>query len=318
MKKLLMVFLLMTGFAHGAGLTQISLPSKTLGERMKEFQERRSARSGIRTESVINDGYVSALLFQAAGSLPGSNGAFFKSDVMLSNFSQDAGGKVAQNLAIYWLPAGQNNLAAAPSQLCSQRELRIQLAVHDFVAETLQQSGLGAVAIFSVDANGGIDLAAQIDGFRGSGLPSRVARAARPRCSSPVSISRIWWIPSGGTLAVALGMKQDANYHCNVGIVQSRYRRSHLEGPGRRNGRYRANHGDGATVLADADRNPGRKSRRRFRQYFSANDVGQYIWSAYAVTDDNGRVTAGNRMPTSDGPNGGEGKDRVARSAGRS
>lgn len=279
MKRLFMALLLMTGFAHGAGLTQISLPSKTFGERMKEFQERRSAGSGIRPESFIKDGYVSAILFQAAGSLPGSNGTFFKSDVMLSNNRQ-----VAQNIAIYWLPAGQNNLAAAPYNYVLNGESNSPL--DDFVTQTLEQSGLGAVAIFSVDANGGIDLAAQIDGFSRIWTPEPGGTGGTTSLQLPGLNLADLVGASGGTLAVALGMKQDANYHCNVGIVNldtvvHTWRVQAV--------------GTADTVQSTVTVQPFSLTQIAipagnlgdvFVNIFP-NDVGQYIWSAYAVTDDN-------------------------------
>lgn len=284
MKKLLMATLLISGFAHGAGLTQISLPPKTFGERMGELQALRSARSGIRTEAVIQDGEVSALLFQAAGSLPGSNGTFFKSDVSLFNFRD------TQKLAIYWLPAGQNNVSVLPQYLMLPSFS--DDALDDFVAQTLHESGLGAVAIFGVDANNAIDPGAKFDGYSRIWTPEPGGTGGTNSLQLPgVNLMDLVGTnnsdPTADHHAYAIGMRQDADYHCNIGIDNLDFiAHTWTLQVGGANGSVTFTVTVQPFSVSQVAIPPGDLGGDLLVA-FSSTDSGQFVWSAYAVTDDN-------------------------------
>lgn len=88
------------------------------------------------------------LLIPAAGSTPGVNGTFFRSDILLGNFATHD-----QNVRLQWLPQGVSSTGSMTINLRALAALRSE----DFVREILAQSGLGAILITGVTSAGDPD-----------------------------------------------------------------------------------------------------------------------------------------------------------------
>ena len=85
------------------------------------------------------------LLIPAAGSTPGANGTFFKSDITLGNFADRA-----QAVRLTWLPQGVTATYSTTINLNARSFIRSDDFVHDY----LGQSGLGAILVTGVNGFG--------------------------------------------------------------------------------------------------------------------------------------------------------------------
>ena len=96
-------------------------------------------------------GAASQVLIPAAGSTPGANGTFFKSDISIINLATRD-----QTISLQWLSqAGTtiNTLIIIPA--------RTGIRSADFVHDYFNQTGLGAIIISGVTSGGGPDTAAR-------------------------------------------------------------------------------------------------------------------------------------------------------------
>jgi hypothetical protein len=98
-------------------------------------------------------GSATQLLIPAAGSTPGANGTFFRSDISISNFANHD-----QLLKLQWLPQGASSTG---SKTITITQLSF---VHsgDFVTEILGQTGLGAILVTGVTSSGDPDSTAAL------------------------------------------------------------------------------------------------------------------------------------------------------------
>src|SRR5438094_10000862 len=78
------------------------------------------------------------LLIPVAGSTPGANGTFFKSDITLGNFAARP-----QTVRLQWLPQGVSSTFSTTIMLGALSFIRSD----DFVHDHLGQSGLGAILV---------------------------------------------------------------------------------------------------------------------------------------------------------------------------
>ena len=85
------------------------------------------------------------LLIPAAGSTPGANGTFFKSDITIVNVATHD-----QDISLQWLPQGTSATSTMLIHIAAQSALRSS----DFVREILAQQGLGAIVVTAVTGNG--------------------------------------------------------------------------------------------------------------------------------------------------------------------
>jgi hypothetical protein len=88
------------------------------------------------------------LLIPAAGSTPGANGTFFKSDITLGNFRPQS-----QTVRLQWLPQGVSSTFSTTITLGSLSFIRSGDFVHDY----LGQSGLGAILVTGITTSGDAD-----------------------------------------------------------------------------------------------------------------------------------------------------------------
>jgi hypothetical protein len=154
-------------------------------------------------------GPTNQMLIAAAGSVPGANGTFFRSDISITNY-RDAD----QLVSLQWLPQAANG-TSVPARV-------ITIAAHngigseDFVASVMQQSGLGAIVITAVTSTGSIDP---------GGLLYATERIWSPQPDKPTgTVSQTFPVLATGALNAApqvfiLGQRIDSRYRTNVGVV---------------------------------------------------------------------------------------------------
>lgn len=145
------------------------------------------------------------ILLAGSGSVQGANGTFFHSDVMLLNYRT-----VSQRIALTWIPNG--GTAAAPVFITINAASGI--ISEDFVATTVGTSGLGALLITGVDANGVFDPNALLYATERVWTPQpgtngTVSQSFPAIATSDINLTR-------GTI---LGQRLDNRYRTNVGIV---------------------------------------------------------------------------------------------------
>ena len=221
---LLMAALTTSAFAgEAATLTAIAQPEgapTTVSEAVQQLKAhmlatrtptvRRAHAPGKTTPNVIEfETADTSFIIPAAGSVAGANGTFFKSDVSIGNFAN-----TTQNIGVGWLAAGQNNASAPLSYFTIPANT--VASINDFVGTTLHKSGLGALLIIAYNAAGTApDDNAILDGFSRIWTP-------QPGSSGTVSQS----FPSVSVIdstdnftAFALGLRQDASFRTNVGVV---------------------------------------------------------------------------------------------------
>jgi hypothetical protein len=93
------------------------------------------------------------LLIPIAGSTPGANGTFFKSDITLGNFSQQG-----QSVRLQWLPQGASSTLSVTISVGGLSFIRSADFVHDYLGQT----GIGAILVTGLTSGGDIDPAASL------------------------------------------------------------------------------------------------------------------------------------------------------------
>lgn len=205
----LLFALFIAGNAGASPLARIQSDGKTVGQLIGQLRpEAAIRRASSHTRHAISlDLSLSAFIFQGAGSLAGSGGTFFHSDVMISNYRN-----ANQLIAIGFLRLGQDN-TNEPLQYFTLSALQT-VALDDFVAATLHTSGFGAVLVAGVDSNHDNDPNALLDG------QSRIW-TFQPGSSGKVSLGlgAVDVVDIlGNAVSYALGLRHDASAHTNVGI----------------------------------------------------------------------------------------------------
>jgi len=169
----------------------------------------RTRSAGARRKVVTVDVAASAFLFPSAGSVQGAGGTFFKSDGMIVNYRNSA-----QRISLGWIAQGVNN-GSRPLVYPAPLNARTPYTLEDFVTTSLHETGLGAVLVTGVLSSGNPDTNASLDAF------SRIY-TKQPGSTGTVSLA---FPPMnaldsfGNTFAYALGLRHDAGFRTNVGIV---------------------------------------------------------------------------------------------------
>jgi len=156
-----------------------------------------------RAKALLLDAATTDLLFPVLGKIPG-----WQSDVMLINYRP-----VAQVLHIFFMAQGQNNASATPYTYTLPANRMVYW--HDFFGTGLGISnGLGSIMILAVNAGGSADSQALIDGsarlFQTDAAGGTLAQMFP---SVPVHD-----VPAG-TGATAVGLRSDAHFRTNAGVV---------------------------------------------------------------------------------------------------
>ncbi len=191
------------------------LPARLLGQLKAQSLARRAPlhAPGIHSSAIVDSVSARVLVIPAGGSLAGGGGSlFFRSDVTLVNYSPVA----QQVLAGLWAQNTTNTLNAA-----NYKTLTLQpntfVTVQDFVATTLGLSNvLGSIVLIpylgtTIDPNGSIDAFSRIY----TKQPGSTGSVSQPFEALDPDTQSSQFIDQG----VALGLRQDADFRTNFGIV---------------------------------------------------------------------------------------------------
>jgi hypothetical protein len=227
---LLLSAVAVSAFAGEATLTRIDAPAgapRTVAEAVLQLRANRATRAAaaatagvtsakaahrpgrIRPNVIEYETADTAFLIPAAASAAGSNGTFFKSDLTLGNFNN-----TTQNIGVGWLVTGKDNTNAPLTFFTIPANSIVTL--NDFVGTTLKTSGLGALLFIAYDATGqNTDDQAFIDGFSRIWTPQPGSAGTVSQSFPSVSLLD----SSDNFTAFALGLRQDASFRTNVGVV---------------------------------------------------------------------------------------------------
>jgi hypothetical protein len=147
------------------------------------------------------------MLLPAAGNVQGANGTFFRTDVNLINL-----GAADQRVALYWLPEGRAG-SSTPKILKIDRRSGIFSA--DFVANVLEQTGLGSIRIIAIDAGGAEDPTAQLHASVRIWTPEPNVPTGTMSQTFPTVVMTS---ASFSSIKYIFGVRRDAQYRMNVGI----------------------------------------------------------------------------------------------------
>jgi hypothetical protein len=147
------------------------------------------------------------LLIPAAGSVEGANGTFFRSDIMVRNFRD-----VVQRVELRWLPQAG---AAGAAPVFVDIPVRSSIGSEDFVGEILHQTGLGSIVVTGVTAGGATDVAARLTAASRIWTPQPGTTGTTSQSLPAVPMATI----GGAEHATIIGVRRDARYRVNVGIV---------------------------------------------------------------------------------------------------
>ncbi len=157
---------------------------------------------------VVTRSSAPAILIPAAGSVPGANGTFFRSDLTVLNYRSSS-----QNVQFQWLPQGSSGSSVAPVVLAIAPLSGVNS--EDFAATILHQTGLGAIVITGVTSTGVADPNAQLVATSRIWTP-------QPNATTGTNSQQFNGIPlaaiNNGTLSL-IGQRRDDRYRTNVGIV---------------------------------------------------------------------------------------------------
>lgn len=159
---------------------------------------------------VFSEGVGGSFLFPVAGSVEGANGAHFRSEVTLVNFKNEP-----QEVIVEFLPQG----AAAPTVHRVEIEGRRFRFWEDFVATEIGRPGiLGALTFRAVVTGTTIsDASARLDAF--SRIWTQIPGTNGTTSMSLPAIDAAGLTAPNLESAFIIGLRQDAQYRTNVGIV---------------------------------------------------------------------------------------------------
>lgn len=146
------------------------------------------------------------LLIPVAGSTPGANGTFFRSDITIGNFANHD-----QSVRLQWLPQGASSTFSTTIDLRALSGLRSS----DFVREKLGQLGLGAILVTGITSTGDLDSTAAlyVTSRIWSPQPGSGGTTSQSLPAIPTSV-----INTPDAAVFSLGA-QEGNYRANIGFV---------------------------------------------------------------------------------------------------
>jgi hypothetical protein len=162
----------------------------------------------VRSAVIAVDWTTDSFIIPVAGNAAGNGGTYFRSDVVFNNDRLQE-----QRIAVGWFAQGQNN-CAAPLQYFTLSANSVTFA-DDFVGKTLGKSGLGAVLVVSVTANGLLDDDAEIDGYSRIWTPQPGSAGTVSQNFAAIDVND----SIGSVPATLMGLKQSTQFRTNVGIV---------------------------------------------------------------------------------------------------
>jgi len=146
------------------------------------------------------------LLIPAAGSTPGVNGTFFRSDITIGNFATHD-----QVVRLQWLPQGVSSTFSKTMTLRGRSGTRSE----DFVSEILGQTGLGAILITGVTDSGDLDPTADLYAQSRIWSPQPGTNGITSQSLPAIATSTINQSSAG---IFSLGSRS-GNFRANIGLV---------------------------------------------------------------------------------------------------
>jgi hypothetical protein len=190
-----------------------ALPARLLAQvKARGMARRASHANGVHASAIADSVSARAFIIPAAGSVAGGGGAlFFRSDVTLVNYRDTA----QQVLAGFWAQGSTNSLSSANYKTLTLPPGQF-VTVQDFVASALGTSGLGTL-IFIPYTGTDFDASGAIDGFSRiyTKQPGSTGTVSQPFDAIDPDTLSAQYIDE----AVALGLRQDADFRTNFGIV---------------------------------------------------------------------------------------------------
>ncbi|MBV8518875.1 MAG: hypothetical protein JO197_15880 [Acidobacteria bacterium] len=148
------------------------------------------------------------IVIPIAGSTPGGNGTFFRSDITVINFRA-----AEQRVELRWLPLGTSGAGIAPVTITVPAQSGF--FSEDFVTNILQQSGLGAIDVRAVDANGELDPNAALHATARIWTPEPQVTNGTMSQTFPAIVP----VTTNGLLRWIFGVRRNEQYRMNAGIT---------------------------------------------------------------------------------------------------
>jgi hypothetical protein len=193
-------------------MTASGLPL-TIGEAAGKLIAQRNAAHGSAMrpapDIIVVDGAQDAFIIPISGNTPGNFGTYFKSDLTIANLRG-----ADQYIAFGYFKQGVEN-TKSPVKVSLFRAGTFT-TFSDFVGTVLKQDGLGALFVYASDANGNPDANGKIDGY------SRIWTPQPGSATGEVSQNFDAVNPfdlAGNGFTYIMGLRQDARFRSNVGIV---------------------------------------------------------------------------------------------------
>lgn len=189
-----------------------SLKIERLSNGAEVFARLRSQiRGATGVQAIVENRSSRAVVIPAAGNASGAGGEHFQSDVTLVNYNDQD-----QNVVVVWVPNG--NPDAADFYLTSI-PARPPFTVRNFVGEQLGTTGIGSLTFIPVTATGDFDPNGALDAYSRIWTP----QPNNPRggsVSQPFAGVDFLFM-HGEYEAIILGLRQDADFRTNFGIVNN-------------------------------------------------------------------------------------------------
>jgi hypothetical protein len=200
-----------------AQLQALGTDGTTVRDLMMKVREsrvaRRSATGGKVKPNVVSvDWGKESFIIPVAGSVQGSNGTFFKSDVSFANRRA-----IPQKISVGYLARGLSNAAETVTDFTiAPNETVIEI---DFVGNRLGKTGLGTLLVVARTPSGAVDDLAEIDGFSRIWTPQPpLAGQLASAGTVSQSFESIDVEDNFGT-SYGYGLRQDELFRTNVGLV---------------------------------------------------------------------------------------------------
>lgn len=190
-----------------SSLKRVPSHGRTLGDMVRRLPK---PEDGARRKVINLDSANYNFIFAAAGSVQGSGGTFFRSDVTITNHRN-----AIQRIGVAFMAQGVDNSNAPIIDF--ELPANAPVVARDFVGDPggLDSTGLGSIVIFGELPNGDIDTNAILDGN---------SRIWTPQPGSAGTVSQgfpsVAFQDSLGTAwAYAQGLRHDSGFRTNAGIV---------------------------------------------------------------------------------------------------
>jgi hypothetical protein len=187
------------------------LPARLIAQ-LKTLPHRATTNKGTHASAILDSVSARYVVIPAAGSVAGAGGLFFKSDVTLVNYSAVS----QQVLAGLWAQGSTNTLNPANYKTITLQPNSF-MTVQDFVGTTLGLSNaLGSLILIpytgtAIDPNGAIDAFSRIY----TKQPGSTGTVSQPFDGIDPDFFSVQLVDE----AAALGLRQDADFRTNFGIV---------------------------------------------------------------------------------------------------